>query len=100
MQKLPEIIGISRRTLFSGRNSDSGVTTKTWLKLETAERAAGIGTAAEAVDVSAGKVKQDTEVGQHFHPPTMEQRMDRMEVALARIIELLEHPEERLKKSS
>lgn len=30
----------------------------------------------------------------------MEQRMERMEAALERIIDLLEHPKERLKKSS
>ena len=34
---LPKRLGISRRTLFAGRASDSAVSRKTWLKLEDAE---------------------------------------------------------------
>ena len=40
MQDLPEMLGISRRTLFECRSADSKVTGKTWAKLEKAEAAA------------------------------------------------------------
>jgi hypothetical protein len=42
VEDLPSIIGISRRTLFVCRSADSAVTSKSWRKLEAAERAAGI----------------------------------------------------------
>lgn len=42
VEDLPEIIGISRRTLFACRKSDSKVTPKTLGKLEAAESRAGI----------------------------------------------------------
>ena len=43
IQDLPDILGISRRTLFACRVNEDTVTAKTWLKLEAAEKAAGIG---------------------------------------------------------
>ena len=42
MQDLPDSIGISRRTLFAGRTGDNGVSSKTWARLEEAERTAGL----------------------------------------------------------
>lgn len=42
MGDLPGKIGVSRRTLFECRSADSAVSRKTWLKLEAAERAAGL----------------------------------------------------------
>jgi len=41
---LKKIVGISQGVLFRGRKNDDDVTAKTWLKLETAERKAGITT--------------------------------------------------------
>lgn len=42
VQDLPQIIGISRRTLFECRSAESAVSRKTLAKLDAAERAHGI----------------------------------------------------------
>ena len=42
VEDLPEILGMSRRTLFACRSAESAVTAKSLLKLEAAERSAGI----------------------------------------------------------
>lgn len=49
VQELADIIGISRRTLFAARNNDIGVTAKTWLKLEAAERMVDVNNASSAL---------------------------------------------------
>ena len=40
VQDLPDIIGVSRRTIFEGRSAESAVSAKTLAKLEEAERRA------------------------------------------------------------
>ena len=49
VQDLPEIIGIGRASLFCCRTGTRPITGKSWLKLEAAEQAAGIGQAAAVV---------------------------------------------------
>ena len=44
VQDLPSHIGVSRRTIFAGRESDEAVSVKTWRLLEKAEQTAGIST--------------------------------------------------------
>jgi len=39
---LKKVMGISQGVLFRGRKNDNDITAKTWLKLENAERKAGI----------------------------------------------------------
>ena len=41
---LKKIMGVSQGVLFRGRKNDDDITAKTWLKLEAAERKAGITT--------------------------------------------------------
>lgn len=60
VEDLPPFLGVSRRTLFACRSADSAVTPKSWLKLEQAERASGLGVAAEVpvkeVESSSGRL--------------------------------------------
>jgi hypothetical protein len=42
VEDIPSVLGMSRRTLFACRSANSAITPKSWLKLESAERAAGI----------------------------------------------------------
>lgn len=42
VQDLPDVIGIGRASLFCYRTGTRPITAKSWLKLEAAERAAGI----------------------------------------------------------
>ena len=70
IEDLPAIIGISRRTLFECRSADSAVSCKSWLKLEAAERAAGVGNVtkrdgdpATSVAENSGKVKDSGKGG-------------------------------------
>lgn len=126
VQELPKIIGISRRTLFSARNTDRGVTAKTWLKLEAAERTAGIGhgsplkegvttpkTAEKISDLNLSEVDKPSGFEKSRADDDLrkvllaEQRLDRLEIRMGqmedllhRVVELLEHPKDRLKKSS
>ena len=53
IQDLPDIIGISRRTLFGSRSEKGEVSTKTFAKLEAAEREAGLLSLSHVVDAEA-----------------------------------------------
>ena len=58
MQELPEILGIGRASLFCCRTGKRPITRKTWLKLEAAERAAGLTAQSAAAVVREGNPKQ------------------------------------------
>ena len=54
IQDLPGKIGIGRASLFSYRTGKRSITSKTWAKLEAAERAAGIDSGASGAEIPAG----------------------------------------------
>lgn len=52
---LTDVLSLAKSTLFAGRKSDEAVSRKTWLKLEAAERAAGIGGSEDGENGGGGK---------------------------------------------
>jgi hypothetical protein len=81
VQDLPEIIGISRRTLFECRSAESAVSGKTLAKLEAAE-ARAVEKRPEAKLAESSANPKDISVGESTHPAYDEPCVMRDDVAV------------------
>jgi transcriptional regulator with XRE-family HTH domain len=106
LSEIAKLVGISKAMLFSYRSGKNRITPKVWLKLERAERTAGIETEKEAEEAGNAEsdgnpkefpsvVREDLaiyRVGGAAVPKaeTAEQRLSRMEDALMEMADRME----------
>lgn len=82
VQELPEVLGIGRASLFCCRTGKRPITPKTWLKLEEAERRAGVS------EASATLVRSHAQAAEAAGG-TEEERQARFEAADAPRVEMV-----------
>jgi hypothetical protein len=83
VQDLPDVLGIGRASLFCCRTGKRPITPKTWLKLEEAERRAGVVAASETLVRSHAQAAEAAGGSE-------EQRQARFEAADAPRVALIE----------
>ena len=91
MQELPDIIGVSRRTLFAGRADESTVTAKTWHKLEEAEASAGLYANEESSPPAMVAENQDTEI-----PPECPAGISKLEQMMGELLARMDRLEKKI----
>ena len=98
VQDLPDILGIGRASMFCCRTGKRPITRKTWLKLEAAERAAGIGEPDGGKEVRERNLKhpalpvggKNSEEATHFPSATAADYQSALQDAMAQIQAALE----------
>lgn len=85
VQDLPDVIGVSRRTLFAGRGEGGKISGRTWIQLETAERAAGIAPEPER-EVAEPEPSRVSEDSAGDRTDRLERKLDRLEEMMEEIL--------------